>query len=79
MVTNGDLSFDAMAIPREELVLGYHLDDARLVMYPKKTLKNTLQQQQVFGPCGKSRVCCLKLGATGGIDSGLLTLLVRLH
>lgn len=61
MVTNGDLSFNAMPIPREELVLGYHLDDARLVMYPKKNLKNTLQQQQVFGPCGKSRVCCFKL------------------
>lgn len=37
MVTNGDLSFNTMPIPREELVLGYHLDDAGLVMYPKKT------------------------------------------
>lgn len=33
-----------------------------------------LQQHEVFGPCGDSRVCCLKLGARGGTDSEPLTL-----
>ena len=33
-----------------------------------------LQQHEVFGPRGESRVYCLKLGARGEIDSELLTL-----
>jgi len=36
MVASGDLSFNAMPIPREQLVLRYHLDDAELVTYSKK-------------------------------------------
>lgn len=36
MVTSGVLNFNGMPIPGEELVLGYHLDDVRLVIYPKK-------------------------------------------
>jgi len=33
-----------------------------------------LQQRELFGPPAESRVCCLKLGAGGGIHSQLLTL-----
>lgn len=32
---NADLSFNGMPIPRDEIVVGYRLNDGELVTYPK--------------------------------------------